>query len=82
MEKVVGPCFYQVRKELGLPNDQKALIRWDVLKGQSTDKVTKKVKHLNITKTMVPKIMTQLLHALKLSINSLMEKIEKKFFSE
>ena len=44
LKKVFNPYFYQVRKELGLLNDQKVRILCGALKGHSTDKVTIKLK--------------------------------------
>ena len=66
LESVVDPYFCQVREELGLQNDQKALIIWDTFKAQSTDKVTKELERLNIVQVMVPKNMIYLLQALYL----------------
>ena len=37
LESVTDPYFCQVREELGLQNDQKALILWDAFKAQSSD---------------------------------------------
>ena len=48
LESVVNPYFCQVREELKLQNDQKALILWDGFKARSTDKVTKELQRLNI----------------------------------
>ena len=82
LESVVDPYFCQVREELGLQNDQKALILWDAFKAQSTDKVTKVLEFLNIIQVMVPKNMTHLLQPLDLTTNASMKIMEKKCFSE
>ena len=82
LESVVDPYFCQVREELGLQNDQKALILRDAFKAQSTDKVTKELERLNIVQVMVPKNMTHLLQSLDLKTNASMKKMEKKCFSE
>ena len=82
LESVVDPYFCQVREELGLQNDQKALILWDAFKAQSTDKVTKELKRFNIVQVMVPKNMTHLLQSLDLTPNASGKKMEKKCFSE
>ena len=58
LESVVDPYFCQVREELRLQNDQKALIFWDAFKAQPTDKVTKELERLIIVQVMVPKSMT------------------------
>ena len=54
LDSVVDPYFFQVREELGLQNDQKALILWDAFKAQSTDKVNKELERLNIVRVMMP----------------------------
>ena len=82
LENVVDPYFCQVREELGLQNDQKALILCDAFKAQSTDKVTKELEHLNIVQVTVPKNMTHLLQPLDLKTNASVKKMEKKCFSE
>ena len=82
LESVVDPYFCQVREELGLQNDQKALILWDAFKAQSTDKVTKELERLNIVQVMVPKNMSHLLQPLDLTRNASVKKMEKKCFSE
>ena len=74
LESVVDLYFCQVREELGLPNDQKALILWDGFKAQLTDKVTKELKSLNIVQVMVPKNMNHLLQPLDLTTNSSVKK--------
>ena len=82
LKSVVDPYFCQVREELGLQNDQKALILWDAFKAQSTDKVTKELERLNIVQVMVPKNMSHLLQPLDLTRNASVKKIEEKCFSE
>ena len=82
LESVVDPYFCQVREELGLQNDQKALILWDAFKAQSTDKVTKGLERLNIVQVMVPKIITHLLKPLELTTISSVKKMEKECFGE
>ena len=82
LESVTDPYFCQVREELGLQNDQKALILRDAFKAQSTDKVTKELERLNIVQVMVPKNMTHLLQSLDLKTNASVKKMEKKCFSE
>ena len=52
---VVDQYFCQVREELGLQNDQKALILWDTFKAKSTDKVIKELERLKIVQVMMLK---------------------------
>ena len=82
LESVLDPYFCQVREELRLQNDQKALILWDAFQAQSTDKVTKELERLNIVQVMLPKNMTHLLQPLGLTTNTSVKKMEKKCFSE
>ena len=63
LESEVHP-YCQVREELGLQNDQKALILWDAFKAQSIDKVTKELEPLHVVQVMMPKNMTHLLQPL------------------
>ena len=69
LKSVVDPYICQVRQELGLQNDQKALILWDEFKVQSTDKVTKELERLKIVQVMVTENMTHLLQPLDLTTN-------------
>ena len=82
LESVVDPYFCQVREELGLQNDQKALILWDAFKAQSTDKVTKGFERLNIVQVMVPQNITHLLKPLELTTIASVKKMEKECFGE
>ena len=77
LESVVDP-----REELGLQNDQEALILWDAFKVQSTDKVTKELDRLSIVQVVVPKNITHLLRPLDLRTNASVKKMEEKCFSE
>ena len=43
-----------MREELQLPTDQKALLVWDVFRGQMTDKVKERLDELNIECVYVP----------------------------
>ena len=41
MQQIISPRAIAIRKELCLPADKKALLMWDVFKGQCTSKVEK-----------------------------------------
>ena len=45
--QVINPYVIDKRKELGLSADQKALLTWDVLRGQTTDHVAQILDSLN-----------------------------------
>ena len=57
------------RKELGLPADQKALLTWDVFRGQTTDHVAQILDSLNIKVVKVPANMTHFFQPLDLTVN-------------
>ena len=54
----LNPYLIDKRKELGLPVDQKALLTWDVFRGQTTDHVAQILDSLNIKVVKVPASMT------------------------
>lgn len=51
---IVVPYVERKRKELKLGPTQKALLIWDVLRGQKTAKVLKKLESLNIAIVLLP----------------------------
>ena len=48
IEEIISPYVTKKREELKLPTDQKALLVWDVFRGQMTDKVKERLDELNI----------------------------------
>ena len=58
IEQVINPYVIDKRKQLGLPADQKALLTWDVFRGQTTDHVAQILDSLNIKVVKVPSNMT------------------------
>ena len=66
------------RKELGLPADQKALLTWDVFRGQTTDHVAQILDSLNIKVVKVPANMTHFFQPLDLTVNGSANLSEKK----
>ena len=66
---VINPYVVRKRKELELSDTQKALVVWDVFKGQVTDKVLKKLDSLNIEYVPVPANMTHFFQPLNLTVN-------------
>lgn len=69
VEEVINPYIKVTRKKLGLPDNQKALLVWDVFKAQTTDKVTNELKRLNVEYTSVPANMTHFFQPLDLTSN-------------
>ena len=66
------------RKELGQPADQKALLTWDVFRGQTTDHVAQILDSLNIKVVKVPANMTHFFQPLDLTVNGSAKKIYEK----
>ena len=54
IEQVINPYVIDKRKELEVPDDQKALLTWDVFRGQTTDHVAQILDSLNIKVVQVP----------------------------
>ena len=82
VNNVIKPYITKAKKELGLPDTQKALLVWDAFTAQSTDKVTRVLTRLNIKVVPVPKNMTHLLQPLDLTTNASLKKMEKRGFSD
>ena len=68
IKHIINPRVISIRKELGLPEDQSALLIWDVFKGQCTVKVNNLLTKLNIKVVMVPDNMTHFFQPLDLKV--------------
>ena len=60
IEQVINPYVIDKRNGLGLPADQKAVLIWDVFRGQTTDHVAQILDSLHIKVAKVPANMTHL----------------------
>lgn len=80
IEEVINPYVVNKRKELKLPSTQKALVIWDVFKGQMTDRVKGKLTSLNIELVPVPANMTHFFQPLDLTVNGSAKKFARKEF--
>ena len=69
------------RADLHLPETQKALIVWDVFKGQMTQRVKDKLTSLNLELVPVPGNMTHFFQPLDLTVD-LQKKIVRNQFTE
>ena len=69
IEKIIQPYVAMKRKELNLLPSQKALLIWDVFKGQKTEKVLSKLTSKNIEVVNVPANMTHFFQPLDLTVN-------------
>ena len=81
VKEVIDPYIKATRKKLGLPDNQKALLVWDVFKAQTTDKVTSELKRLNLEYTSVPANMTHFFQPLDLTSNRSAKEFMKKSLS-
>ena len=79
IKHIINPRVLSIRKELGLPEDQSALLIWDVFKGQCTVKVNNHLTKLNIKVVMVPANMTHFFQPLDLTVNGSAKNFMKKF---
>ena len=68
------------QKELGLPADQKAVLTWDVFRGQTTDHVAQILDSLDIKVVKVPANMTHFFQPLDLTVNGSAKNFMRKKF--
>ena len=80
IEQVINPYVTDKRKELGLPADQKALLTWDVFRGQATDHVAQIFDSLNIKVVKVPANMTHFFQPHDLTVNGSAKNFMRKKF--
>ena len=80
IDEVIHPYVVNKRKELKLPPTQKALMIWDVFKGQMTDAVKSKLTSLSIELIAVPANMTHFFQPLDLTVNGAAKKLARKEF--
>ena len=82
VREIINPYIIQKRIELKLPETQKALVIWDVFKGQMTPAVKRELQSLNIELVPVPANMTHFFQPLDLTVNGSAKKfIRRKFVS-
>ena len=81
IEKIIQPYVAMKRKELNLLPTQKALLIWDVFKGQKTKKVLSKLTSKNIEVVNVPANMTHFFQPLDLTVNRDAKKFTKDQFT-
>lgn len=80
VNEIINPYIIQTREKLKLPPTQKALIIWDVFKGQMTDRVKNELGSLNIDLVPVPANMTHFFQPLDLTVNRAAKNLMKKEF--
>ena len=80
INEIISPYVTKKREELKLPTDQKALLVWDVFRGQMTDKVKERLDELNIECVYVPANMTHFFQPLDLTVNGCAKQRMRKEF--
>ena len=78
--EIINPYVVVTRKKLKLPDTHRALIIWDVFKGQMTDKVKNELAWLSIELVPVPANMTHFFQPLDLTVNRAAKNFIKKEF--
>ena len=81
IDTVIKPYADLKRKELKLQPTQKALLIWDVFKGQKTDEVLSKLASLNSEVVSVPANMTHFFQPLDLTVNGEAKRFMKDQFT-
>ena len=81
INEIIIPYVERERERIGLPY-QKALVVFDVFKGQLTKSVLKLLEDNNFVVTFVPANMTHLYQPLDLTVNGYAKKYSKKKFNE
>ena len=80
LTEIVVPYIRQTREDLGLSDDQKALLIFDVFKGQKTPKYLEALTESNCVHVFVPNNMTSYFQPLDLTINGPAKAFLKKKF--
>ena len=80
IDEIVHPYLVKKRKELKLVPTHKALMIWDMFKGQMTDTVKRRMESLCIELIAVPANMTHFFQSLDLTVNGAAKKYTKKEF--
>ena len=82
METIVFPDVQWKREELGLPDDQKALLIYDVFKGQKYQRVIASIESNGCLRVHVPPNLTHEFQPLDLTINVNTKECLKNKFSD
>ena len=80
IETIVKPYVVNKRQELKLAPTQKALMVWDVFRGQMTEAVKAKLLSMSIELVAVPANMTHFFQPLDLTVNGAAKKFTRNEF--
>ena len=78
IDEIIVPCVVKTRADLKFAKDQKALLIWDVFRGQMRQKLCL----LHIECTYVPANMTHFFQPLDLTVNGTGKEFMKKLESQ
>ena len=81
IDSIINPYLVKTRQQLKLPPTQKAILIWDVFRGQTTERVLSKLASLNIEIVSVPANMTHFFQPLDLTVNGQAKKFCKEKFT-
>ena len=70
LDNIIIPYFEVIREELGLPEDQKCLLIYDIFKAQTTDKYREHVDENYIAYVPVPPNLNHIFQPLDLNVNA------------
>ena len=71
LEEIIFTYIESQKKELGLPEDQKAMLIYDVFKGQKTQRVIDLILQNNCVNVYVPANLTHVFQVLDLNVNGM-----------
>lgn len=80
IDEIINPYIVKTRIELKLPEDQKALLIWDVFRAQMTNAVKQRLCSLHIECVYVPANMTHFFQPLDLTVNGSGKQFMRKQF--
>ena len=69
ISKIVIPYVEKMKEDLGLPNDQKSLLIFDVFKGQTTERYTDFLRENHLVNVLVPPNLTHKFQPLDINVN-------------
>ena len=82
IDSIIIPYLANKRAQLNLPEDQKALMVWDVFKGQMTARVKDRLTSHNCELVPVPANMTHFFQPLDLTVNGSAKRFVRNLFTE
>ena len=82
LENIIVPYLAEERATLGLPEDQKCLLIFDVFRGHLTENVKSYMAENNIVFVIVPNNMTHLFQPLDLTVNKFAKSVIRDCYSK